>query len=116
MYESLKNDYPVKMFTSHSIATGLAPPMAGTVAFNHCKKFVKGIILVTDEEIKSACKRLFENGLKVEPSGSAAMAAVLSNKIPNVDLKNSNVDKLKIVSIISGGNVSADELAQIFHD
>jgi threonine dehydratase len=69
-----------------------------------------GILLVTDSEIKTTCKLLFEKGLKVELSGCAALAALLHNKIP--DLKNQK-RPLKIVVILSGGNITASELSDL---
>ena len=90
---------------------GLAPPLASKTAFYHCKKYVKQIIMVSDEEIIEACRILFEKGIKVEPSGCAGMAALLFNKIPNVDIENAS--NFKIVVILSGGNVSAIELANL---
>lgn len=110
MKDSFEKGYAVKMPTSKSIATGLAPPMAGSIAFEHCKKYVKDILLVSDEEIKETCKKLFDVGLKVEPSGCAALAALLYNKIPNLEKINS---QLRIVVIVSGSNISVDELAKL---
>ena len=67
--------------------------------------------MVSDEEILEACRILFEKGIKVEPSGCAGMAALIFNKIPNVDVQNAL--NIKIVVILSGGNVSALELANL---
>lgn len=83
-------------------------------AYYHCRKHVKGIILISEQEIISACKRLFDIGLKVEPSGCAGIAALLSNKIPDVDITKTD-RKVKIVSLVSGGNVTAEELVNIFN-
>ena len=66
---------------AHSIASGLAPPFAGKNAFNHIRKFVRGIILVSEEEIKATVAVLFNRGLVVEPAGTAALAAVLTGKV-----------------------------------
>ena len=46
---------------------------------------------------------LYNGGLVVEPSGAAAFAALLHNKIPDVAGK-------KVVVIITGGNVTPEEL------
>lgn len=88
----------------------------GSLAYEHCKKYVKDILLVTDEEIVETCRILFERGLKTEPSGCAALAALLFNKIPNLDVKNCNDGNkiINIVVVISGGNISTDELAKLF--
>ncbi len=47
-------------------------------------------------------------GLVVEPSGAAAVAAVLTNKVPDTAGK-------KVVAFITGGNVSPLELDQILN-
>lgn len=61
---------------------------------------------MSDEEIVAAMWKLYNIGLKVEPSGSAALAAVLFDKVPDVCGKN-------VVVIISGGNVTPEELIQL---
>ncbi|CAL9682992.1 unnamed protein product [Knipowitschia caucasica] len=102
MFQSLIEKKPVGMDTK-SIASGLAPPFAGKLPFELCQRFVEGIVLVSDDEIKSAVSTLYKAGLVVEPSGSAAFAAVVNNKIANLEGK-------KVVCILSGGNIGKDEL------
>ncbi|XP_030630670.1 uncharacterized protein LOC115812291 [Chanos chanos] len=102
MFKSFIEKKPVGMETK-SIASGLAPPFAGTLPFELCQKFVEDIVLVSDEEIKAAVSTLYKAGLVVEPSGSAAFAAVSNHKIPDITGKN-------IVVILSGGNIGKDEL------
>ncbi|XP_041833779.1 L-threonine dehydratase biosynthetic IlvA isoform X1 [Melanotaenia boesemani] len=103
MYKSFTEKKPVGMDTK-SIASGLAPPFAGRLPYELCQRYVEGIILVSDEEIKTAVSTLYRAGLVVEPSGSAAFAAIDNNKIPDMEEKN-------IVCILSGGNIGKDELA-----
>ncbi|XP_041636944.1 L-threonine dehydratase catabolic TdcB [Cheilinus undulatus] len=103
MYKSYIEKRPVGMDT-RSIASGLAPPFAGTLPFTLCQRYVEGIVLVSDEEIKKAVSILYSSGLVVEPSGSAAFAAIFNNKIPELEGRN-------VVCIISGGNIGKDELA-----
>lgn len=76
----------------------------GTLPYELCQCYVEGIVLVSDEEIKVAVSTLYRSGLVVEPSGSAAFAAIVNNKIPELEGKN-------VVCILSGGNVSKDELS-----
>uniref|UniRef100_A0A3Q2DKS5 L-serine deaminase n=1 Tax=Cyprinodon variegatus TaxID=28743 RepID=A0A3Q2DKS5_CYPVA len=102
MYQSFIEKKPVWM-DAKSIASGLAPPSA-RLPFELCQLYVEQIILVSDEEIKAAVSTLFKAGLVVEPAGSAAFAALVSNKIPDLEGK-------KVVCILSGGNVGKDELA-----
>ncbi|XP_046729935.1 phenylserine dehydratase isoform X2 [Silurus meridionalis] len=102
MYKSFIENKPVGM-DSKSIASGLAPPSAGALPYAMCKKYVEEIVLVTDDEIKSAVSTLYKAGLVVEPSGAAAFAALVNNRIPDITGRN-------IVIILSGGNIGKDEL------
>jgi threonine dehydratase len=78
-----------------------------------CRKYTKGgILLVSDEEIKSAFKLLCEKGLKVELSASAVLAALLFNKVPNLNTNN----KLKVLLLITGSNISGEEMAKIINE
>ncbi|TWW64536.1 putative serine racemase [Takifugu flavidus] len=103
MYKSFIEEKPVGM-DSKSVASGLAPPSAGALPFKLCQRYVESIILLSDEEIKSAVPILYKAGLVVEPSGCAAFAAIVGKKIPDLEGK-------KVVCILSGGNIGKDELA-----
>ncbi|KAK5876825.1 hypothetical protein CesoFtcFv8_026139 [Champsocephalus esox] len=103
MYKSFIEKKPVSMDTK-SIASGLAPPFAGKLPFELCQRYVEGIVLINDEEIKAAVSTLYSSGLVVEASGCAAFAAIVNNKIPGLEGKN-------VVCILSGGNIGKDELA-----
>lgn len=87
----------------------------GKYAYEHCKRFVRDILVVNDEEIVDTCRVMFEKGLKVEPSGCAGMAALLTGKLTELTRirEERGKEKLKIVVIVSGGNISADELANL---
>ncbi|KAL2102523.1 hypothetical protein ACEWY4_001691 [Coilia grayii] len=102
MQKSLIEKRPVGMSTK-SIASGLAPPFAGALPFDLCQRYVEDIVLVTDEEIKRAVSTLYRAGLVVEPSGSAAFAAIANDRIPDITGKT-------VVVILSGGNIGKDEL------
>ncbi|CAL1528527.1 unnamed protein product [Lymnaea stagnalis] len=104
MYESFKSRRPLTLPDVKSVASGLAPPYAGTICYRHCRWFVEDILLVSDEEIMQAMRLLFHRGIKAEPSGCAALAALLNGKVPDVEGK-------KVVVYISGGNVTPSELA-----
>jgi len=107
MYLSKQHGHAVSIKSTNTIAAGLAPPYAGTYTFRHVQEFVEDIILVTDEEIKSAVKTFFHAGLVVEPSGAAAFAALQANKIPDV-MPGSNV-----VVMVTGGNITPEELCDL---
>ncbi|XP_037551723.1 L-threonine ammonia-lyase [Nematolebias whitei] len=103
MHRSFIEKKPMGM-NAKSIASGLAPPSAGRLPFELCHRYVERIVLVSDEEIKVAVSTLYRAGLVVEPSGSAAFAALFNNKIPDLEGK-------KVVCVLSGGNIGKDELA-----
>ncbi|XP_041377976.1 L-threonine dehydratase catabolic TdcB-like [Gigantopelta aegis] len=109
MFESFKAGHAVTLPTTKSVAAGLSPPYAGTITYNHCKHFTEGILLVTDEEIVKTVDALYRRGLVVEPSGAAAMAAMIYGKIPDVQNK-------KVVVLISGGNITPEEMNQLLPD
>ena len=60
---------------------------------------------MNDREILEAMFLLQKRGLMVEPSGAAAFAALYFNKVPYVKGK-------KVVVVVTGGNVSPDELVE----
>ncbi|RUS85820.1 hypothetical protein EGW08_006449 [Elysia chlorotica] len=99
MKESFKTRQPAKLSSVSTVATGLAPPYAGTLTYKHCHWFVEDVILVSDEEILNALRILYNRGIRAEPSGCAAMAALVSGKVPDVAGN-------KVVVYVTGGNVS----------
>ena len=92
--------------TARSIASGLAPPFVGQHAYELCRQYVEDILLVSEESIRRAVTQLYRQGLVVEPSGAVGYAALALGLVPDVDGR-------KVVVVISGGNISVDELASI---
>lgn len=105
MWESLRAGQPVQKSVG-SVASGLSPPYAGKLGYAHCKQYVEDVLLVSDKEILECMQVLFSRGIKAEPSGCAAMAAVLSGRVPDVEGK-------EVLVVVTGGNVSAEELYQL---
>lgn len=82
-----------------TIAGGLDAPYAGTNALAVCRACSVESILVEDEEIEAATRRLYADAkLACEPAGAAGLAAVLAGR----------VEGERVVVVVSGGNVSAD--------
>jgi threonine dehydratase len=79
------------------------------VIFPILKEHLHEIITVTEEEIISAMKLLWER-LKIvaEPSGAVAFAAILQN--------NSVFKSKKVGIIVSGGNVDVSKLVETFQN
>ena len=104
------SDFQDKCPDGHSIASGLAPPVTGENAFEHARAFAKGILLVSELEIKSTVTSVFERGLVVEPSGVAALAAVLTGKLAE---KEPDLENKTVVAVVTGGNITPEELQSI---
>jgi len=90
--------------TPSSIADGLNAPHAGRNALAIVQAHVEKVVLVTEEEIATGFRFLYERAkLACEPAGAAAVAAVLAGKIEGG----------RVVCIVSGGNVAAETAAGI---
>jgi threonine dehydratase len=89
---------------AHSIADGLMAVRPGDLTFAHVRKFVDRIDTVDDDEIAAAVRWLFEKArIVAEPSGAATVAAAL---------RESATYTPPVVAIISGGNLSPEDLAK----
>lgn len=106
MYESIRVGHAVTNTSVKSVAAGLSPPFAGKLCYDYCKQFVEDVILVSDKELVNTMHALFARGIKAEPSGCAAMAAILNHRIPDVEGKD-------VLVMITGGNVSAEEMCRL---
>ncbi len=106
MKNSLKAGKPQKLANMQTIADGIAVKTPGNLTFEATRKLVDEIVVVDDTEIAHTAYLLLQRAkLLAEPSGVAALAAVLHKKI---DLAGRNV-----VPIISGGNINMGLLEQI---
>ena len=82
-----------------TIADGLAPPMAGELNYRYVAEFVEDVVLVSDEDILSAMRLLLTRAkLVAEPSGAAAVAALMRGRVPVSPGE-------AVVALVSGGNV-----------
>jgi threonine dehydratase len=101
LYDALQAGRPIQS-TPNTIADGLNAPFAGQLAIDICCD--TEVVLVTDDEIKSAFKLMYQRAkLACEPAGAAAAAAILAGKI----------EAENPVLVVSGGNVSAQTASDI---
>lgn len=99
MYTSLQHGKPTEVDKVETIADGLMAKKPGDLTFAHTQRYVDDLVLVSEAEIANCVAFMAERAkLVVEPSGAAAMAAMLSG---SVDLKGK-----KVVVMVSGGNIS----------
>jgi threonine dehydratase len=96
----------VSIPVGRTIADGLMADTPGRLTFSVNRRLVDEIVLVSDDEIRAAMALAFER-LKVviEPSGAAALAALLSGRLDPLPAR--------IGVVISGGNVSLSRLHEI---
>lgn len=89
-----------------TIADGMRNQSPGALTFPVLQQTAEDVLTVSDEEITLALRfLLFRLKILVEPTGAAAAAAVLSNKLPS-DIK-------RIGVVLSGGNVDPETLARL---
>jgi threonine dehydratase len=85
--------------TPETVADALTAPFTGQRPIEICGGLGVEVVLVSDDEIREAFRFLYSRAkLAAEPGGATAVAAVLAGRIPGDN----------VVSVVSGGNVSAD--------
>jgi threonine dehydratase len=83
IHRSLRAGRVVELTEVSTAANTLAPRSSHEMNFAVIRERVDDVVLVTDEEMREAARRLwFEAGIAAELSGAAALAALLSGKIP----------------------------------
>lgn len=107
MYKSLQQNKVVHLDEIDSIADGLSAPFSGRYTLAHTKEYVDEVVLVTDEEIKTALKLILERcKILIEPAGAASFAALLFDKI-------TLAAGTQVVCVLSGGNIDLTLLKEI---
>lgn len=99
MRRSLADGRAARLDRTDTIADGLAPPMAGELTYRYVAELVEDVVLVSDAEILAAMRLLLTRAkLVAEPSGAAAVAALMYGRVP---VPKGGV----VVAVITGGNV-----------
>lgn len=108
MKASVDAGQPVTLAKVQSVADGLMPVRPGDLTFAHVQAFVDAVITVDDPDIVKAVLWMFREAKVVaEPSGAAAVAAVLNGAVDSVI----SLDRhAAIVAIVSGGNIAIERL------
>lgn len=96
--------------TQRTIADALRIEQVGELTFEHIRRYVDDIVTVTEDEIRTAVRRLAtEAHLVSEPGGAVAVAACL---LRERDLPAATTP----VAVLSGGNIEPALLAAILSD
>ncbi len=105
--QSLARNERVKIGVPKTIADGLQTTSPGELTFEIARRHTRAIVTVTDDELREAVRFAFARlKLVVEPSGGAAIAALLHRRIGGLDGK-------RVGAVISGGNVDGKHFAAI---
>jgi len=98
---------PVSVDSSRTFADGIAVKRVGGRCMAICERYVDDVITVDEETIAEAVLLLLEREKTVaEGAGAAALAGLISGKLP--DMRGQNVGV-----IVSGGNIDVNLMARI---
>jgi threonine dehydratase len=103
---SLERGERVTIDVPRTIADGLQLTTPGVLTFEVNRRLLDTVVTVSDAELVAAMRFAFDRlKLVVEPSGAAALAALLTGKI--------DVAGKRVGAVLSGGNVGADRFAEL---
>ncbi|HSO30679.1 MAG TPA: threonine/serine dehydratase [Candidatus Sulfomarinibacteraceae bacterium] len=104
--QGLAAGHPVRM-QPMSVADGLNAPFAGELTLEMIRRYVDGVVLIDDATILAGLRFALERMKQVvEPAGAAALAAVLTGRIPIRDGE-------RVAAVMSGGNVEVTRLGEL---
>jgi threo-3-hydroxy-L-aspartate ammonia-lyase len=105
--QSLARGERVTIPVPRTIADGLQTTAPGELTFAIARRHAHSVVTVSDAELREAMRFAFERmKLVVEPSGAAALAALLSKRLPGVGGK-------RVGAIVSGGNIDPARYAEL---
>ncbi|HEY8286187.1 MAG TPA: threonine/serine dehydratase [Chloroflexota bacterium] len=97
----------VRLNAVDTIAGGLAPPFVSDLGLAVAQRFVDDVVLVSDQEIQEAMVLMLEQAkLVAEPSGAAALAALLAGR---GGIRSS----ARVAVVVSGGNIDRARLKSL---
>jgi threo-3-hydroxy-L-aspartate ammonia-lyase len=105
--QSLRRGERVTIAVPKTIADGLQTTSPGELTFTIAREHVRAVVTVSDDQLRQAMRFAFERlKLVVEPSGAAALAALMCGRI-------SEIAGLRVGAIISGGNIDPARYAEL---
>lgn len=104
---SLQRGVRVTVAVPKTIADGLQTTSPGDLTFAIANEHVAAILTVSDDELRDAMRFAFERmKMVIEPSGAAAIAALLQRRVPSLLGK-------RVGAIVSGGNIDPQRYAEL---
>ena len=109
MVNSVKHGQIETLDSVHTFQDGIAVKTPGTITYDIASRYVDDFITVTDDECAAAILKLIERQkLVTEGAGANAFAAVMFNKIPDLEGK-------KVCCLLSGGNIDVTILSRVIN-
>jgi len=106
MTESLAAGRPLELPQINTVADGIAVRRPGTLNFEIVQKLIDGTVLVSENEIAAAFRFCLEKvKILAEPAAAAAVAAVLTRKLP--------ATCRRLAVIVTGGNVDREVMLRL---
>ena len=106
MARSLEEGEPVTLETVQTFADGIAVKHPGDTTFDLVKRYVDGVVTVSEDEIAAAILALIEKQKLIsEGAGAVSVAAAMFRKVP--------VEGRKVVCLVSGGNIDVNILSRV---
>lgn len=106
MLRSIEDAHRECLPSVSTVADGIAVKEPGEITFDICRKYVDGIVTVTEDEICAAILALMEQQkLIAEGAGAVSVAAAMFNKVP--------VAGKKAICLVSGGNIDVTILSRV---
>jgi threo-3-hydroxy-L-aspartate ammonia-lyase len=103
---SLASGERVRIQVGRTIADGQQAAIPGELTWPVIRALVSEVVTVSDDQIVSAMRFLFERmKLVVEPSGACAFAALLAGRVSG--------EGRRVGVVLSGGNIGADAFAAL---
>jgi len=103
MHAALAAGRVVELDAVRTIAGTLAPRAVGENTLAMARALVDEIVLVSDDELRAAMRRLWsELRLLVEPAGAAALAALWSGRSRHL------ADRRRVGVLVCGANLDVD--------
>lgn len=107
MFNSINDGAIETLDEVNTIADGIKVKTPGDLTFELCRKYVDDVITVSDDEVAAAILTLMEQQKLVsEGAGAVPVAAVMFDKIPDIEGKN-------VCCVVSGGNIDVTILSRV---
>jgi len=107
MAKSIELGEQVTLPTVKTFADGIAVKHPGDTTFQMIRKYVDGVVTVSEDEIAAAILALMEKQkLVAEGAGAVGVAAAMFHRVPDIAGK-------KVCCIVSGGNIDVNILSRV---